>query len=246
MYKKIFAALLIASFVFSAGPVLAKEGKGRGSDDDRRERSDKQEREGLLRANLFGFAKANKENFVVIGTLKTKGTNSITVTLKAGQKLGLANQDLLIGVNSDTKYDLIGDVDTFAGLVVGSTVKVTGKMEITVQNSLGADVNNLTTSVKLTASEVKNVAADNAQKEVKKQKAVGEITAKTDTSITIKNNVTGETKTITTTPETKVQINGETKTAADIKVGDKGWVKFKTTVSNSVSTMVAKFVNLFR
>ena len=73
-------------------------------------------------------------------------------------------------------------------------------------------------------------------------KAFGEVTAKTDTSITVKNNVTGATTTFTTDADTQVKINGETQTLADVQVGDRGFVKFKTQVSG----FLAKMINLFR
>jgi len=76
----------------------------------------------------------------------------------------------------------------------------------------------------------------------RQSKFAGEVTAVTDTSVTIKNNVTGEEKVVTVEPETKVSLNGEVATTADIQVGDKGWVKFKT----GVDAVIAKFISLFR
>lgn len=75
-----------------------------------------------------------------------------------------------------------------------------------------------------------------------KMKAFGEVVSKTDTSVTIKNSTTGQIQTVQVQPETKVIINGETKTSTDIKIGDKGFIKFKATFN----IFVAKIVNLFR
>lgn len=230
--KRTIAILSLAVMALTASPALAKKS------------GDMERKEEQKESNLKGFAFGNSK-FVVVGSLKSKTETSITVTLKAGAHLkGLAGQDVVVAVNGDTKYSLPGETDTLAALVVGSQIMVKGDMETVVQNNTISDSNNVTASIKITAKSVKVMGDDElAHERAEKPKAaVGEVTTKTDTSITIKNSLTGESKTLTVSPETTVKVNGEVKALSDVKVGDKGWVKFKT----SVSGMFAKMINIFR
>src|SRR5690606_3310748 len=126
---------------------------------------------------------------------------------------------LVITFNADTKYRSGRDNMTLADIAIGAKVMASGQL----QNSV------------YTAAMVHVMP-------VRQPKVMGEITAVTDTSVTVKNNITGEEKMVALEPDTKVKINGEVATAADIEVGDKGWVKLK----NNVNVVVAKFISLFR
>jgi hypothetical protein len=125
--------------------------------------------------------------------------------------------EVVVQINSDTKIFKDKNQTTLDQIVVGEKIVVVGKRD----------------GDSFVASHVRSV--------MPKAKVFGEVTAKTDSSVTIKNNATGESKTVILNPDTKVSINGEARTAADIQVGDKGFVKLRI-----VSNMVAKVLKLFR
>ncbi|HYE22151.1 MAG TPA: DUF5666 domain-containing protein [Verrucomicrobiae bacterium] len=176
--------------------------------------------------------------FVLQGKVKAKTADSLTLNAARlngikgrfeleGEKQNrkdlkdrfFAEAGVVVKIHSQTKITgNNGQATTLAAINVGDMVKAMGFID---NNVLKAEVINVSTP---------------------SQKVYGEVTAKTGTSVTIKNNATGETKTVTVNPETKVSINGEVKTAADIQVGDKGIVKFKA----MLDTLVAKVVQLFR
>jgi hypothetical protein len=222
MMKKTYAVLSVAAIALSltATPALAK---GHGHDDNN----------GKHLGDVFGrfdslIKKSDddkghglaSDQFVLTGTVGSATTGSIVITVKGSVNVPtLTNNLATVNVDANTKY--FADKNqtvTLTDVKAGQQIVVSG----TVSGST------------LTAKNVRIIFP--------KGKVYGEVTAKTDTSITIKNNVTGTTQTFTTDANTKVNIDGEAKTQTDVKVGDKGFVKFKTTLSG----MVAKVINLFR
>jgi hypothetical protein len=175
---------------------------------------------------LFG---SNQNQFVVTGSVDSIVTNGFIVKVNgAAHVSNITNGKVTIKVDTNTKFVGTTNASSIDAASVGKNVLVMG-------NLTGSDL--LATNVKILSAK-----DDENKNELKKQKAMGSVTAKTDTSITIKNAVTGDTKTITTDANTSVKINGETKALADVQVGDRGWVKFKTVGT----TLIAKIVNLFR
>jgi cytoskeletal protein CcmA (bactofilin family) len=158
--------------------------------------------------------------FSLTGTVGSTTSSSIVVTVTNSKNLPTLNNNLAtVNVDANTKYKADRtETVTLADVKVGQTVTITGTVN-------GTTLNGQTVHIKLP-----------------KGKVFGEVTAKTATSVTMKNSVTGVTTTINTDADTKVNINGEAKTVADVQVGDKGFVKFKTKLAG----MFAKVVNLFR
>jgi hypothetical protein len=218
--KKYIVAFSIAAIAATAAlPALAHDG------------GENENRQGAkLGVRLDHFLDANPDNskFVVLGTVSSKTSGSLVITVKTTANVpNLVNSLATVNVNSDTKFTSNNKVSTLADIVVGNKVIAIG----TVSGST------------LTATSVHiNVDKKTEEQARKKAKAFGEVTAKTDTSITIKNSLTNTTQTLTVDEDTKVKINGEVKTMADVQVGDSGWVKFKT----SAGVMIAKIINLFR
>ncbi len=225
--KKYIVSLAIALLaVVSAAPALA--GNGPKNDDN-------DNRGGWKNHEVAPVTWPSEFDFAVQGVVTAKAADSVTITVDdntAGwrhhrgwfkkytptfkEKFG---SSIVVKVNADTKYTQEKNTAiTLADITVGSTVNIKGNYD----NST------------FTASKVKVVFPHG--------KIMGTVTAKTDTSVTVKNTVTGETKTVTVDADSKVEINGETKAIADVQVGDKGVVKFK----NKVGTLVAKVINLFR
>ncbi len=160
------------------------------------------------------------DQFSLTGTVGSTTSGSIVVNITSSRNVpAMTNNIVTVNVNGDTKYKADKhETVTLADIKAGQKVMITGS------------VNGST----LTAKSV--------QVKLPQGKVYGEVTAKTATSVTVKNSVTGVTQTINTDADTKVNINGEVKTVADVQVGDKGFVKFKTKLSG----MFAKVVNLFR
>ncbi|MBI4049369.1 MAG: hypothetical protein HY395_00935 [Candidatus Doudnabacteria bacterium] len=183
--------------------------------------------EGMISASAhFGFPakmQLGLDKFVAVGTVAAESSGSLILNVQAGAHLNnVSDGQITVASNADTQT--AGSVD------VGDKVIVRG--EIQDNGSLEAD------SVRVIGE-----ANGKAEAEVRAKKPVafGEVTAVTDNSVTIKNNVTGETKTLTTNDDTKVMVNGEAKTTSDIQVGDRGLVKFKAMLDTFVATMIRLF-----
>lgn len=227
--KKSIVSLAIALLAIGAAvPAFANDGShGRGNDSDR----DRAENRSVANNQTW----PSSFSLTIQGNVTAKSADSITIAIndQSGvwrhkgwfkhtaqtfkEKFGTS---IVVKVNADTKYssqDKNATI-TLANIAVGNTVRIKG---------------NYANSV-FTGSSVKVVYPSG--------KAMGTVTAKTADSVTIKNTVTGDTKTVTVDADSKVMINGEDKAIADIQVGDKGVVKFK----NKVGTLVAKVINLFR
>ena len=162
------------------------------------------------------------DRFSIVGTVTATAAESITLTVEETVRANalVKGQSATVGVNSETKFFIHkeGPV-TFADIKVGDRVVASGKLEASVY--LATHVWDLGIPAK---------------------KTYGKVTAKTDTSVTIQNNQTGTTQTFMVDGDTKIAINGEAKTIADVTVGDAGMVKSK---SNGTS-LWAKIVMLFR
>lgn len=166
-------------------------------------------------------ADVDESRFVLAGTVTGKTATTLTVTVKGEVHASsvIGNNQATVTVASDAK--IVADKNktiALADIQTGSQVVISG----TISGST------------LTANKVHVI--------LPRGKAFGEVTAKTDTSITVKNNVTGVSQTFTTNGDTKVNIDGEAKTTVDIQVGDRGFVKFRTEISG----VIAKFIALFR
>ncbi|MBX4204869.1 MAG: hypothetical protein KW788_01615 [Candidatus Doudnabacteria bacterium] len=158
--------------------------------------------------------------FVVVGSVTTVGTNTFTVKATAlAHVANITNSLVTIKTDANTKIS--------TPVAVGQNVVVFG-------NVSGTDL--LASNVRLVNS------SENKKEEAKKSMVMGKVTAKTGNSITITNTLTNTSKTITTNTDTTVKIDGETKTLADINVGDSGWIKFKTMGTD----LIAKVIHLFR
>lgn len=163
--------------------------------------------------------KVDATRFVLTGSVVATTSASITVNVKSQVHATVVNNQATVAVTADTKIARDKDqAAALASLKAGDQIVITGTLSGTT----------------MTASKIHLIAV--------RGKAYGEVTAKTDTSITVKNAVTGVSQIFTTSGDTKVIVNGEAKTTADVQVGDKGFVKFKSDVSG----LFAKFVALFR
>jgi hypothetical protein len=215
--KKGLLIMVVAGLVFSSQAYAKNHDKG------------ERDGRGIIRGLQLGkvrnwFGNNDSSQFVVVGTVQSVGTNSFVVSARWFANVqNVTNGQVTINVDSNTKFT---GTDSLSSATVGKSVVAIG---------------NPSTNLLATRVSIMGVKPDVPVPQ-KKAKAMGEVTAKTDNSITVKNSLTGDTKTITTDANTKVSINGEAKTVADVKVGDSGWVKFKTVGS----TFVAKIVNLFR
>jgi hypothetical protein len=210
--KKTLAALSIVAIALAATPALAK---GPNLDHG-------------LKLGVWGKLGGRIQNkfvddskFLLTGSVVSTATNSLTVSVKSSiNASNIVNNQSTVVTNASTKIiKAKKTVIALSDLKAGDQVVVTG----TVSGST------------LTAVNIHVVMPHGS-------KAMGSITAKTNNSVTIKNNSTGVVQTFTTDGDTKVNINGESKTMADIQVGDKGFVKFRS----SVSGFVAKVISLFR
>ncbi len=211
--KKSIIALTIAALALSVTPAFAED-----------------QDSGHRGKNLFeAFNKIGKKieralpesQFMVHGTVVSVGTSSLVVNAQNSVHANLSGNQATIVVNSDTKFTgNKHETMTLANIVAGNKVMIHGQV----------------TGTTLTASRV------HVQKDAEKKRVVGTVTAKTDDSLTITNSLTGTSQTVALDSDTRVKINGETKTAADISVGDSGWIKLKV----KAEAMVAKLVNLFR
>jgi hypothetical protein len=164
---------------------------------------------------------AHNDRFVILGSVVSTGTTSLVVDVQRDNHPREISGNVTIAVSADTKME-----GTLADLKAGQKVLIKGQVK----------------DSGLVALSIRAVGEDEVKPKLHKSVAVGSVTAKTDTSVTLKNSITGTEKTVTVDPDTKVVINGEVATAADIQVGDKGIVKFKV----MVDTVVAKIIRLFR
>ncbi|MBI2356413.1 MAG: hypothetical protein HYV13_04385 [Candidatus Doudnabacteria bacterium] len=213
--KKTLAIMTIAGLMLTASAALA-------NDDGRQDNESGAavKAQALFHANLehgkkLGIFKHRKDekHFAIFGTVTAVSSTGLTVQTKDGRTVSVTtDSETKFTINRDTQIQL-------ADIKVGNAVAVKGEMKD----------NNV-------------FEADHVAVVIMPQKAFGTVTAKTDTSVTVKNSLTGDVKTFVTNPDTEVKINGETKTTSDIQVGDRGWVKFKATLD----TFVAKIINLFR
>jgi hypothetical protein len=224
--RKTLALLSVAALLLTATTAFASEGKIKtdlrlkaGLSDRLDMRLDASaEAKPRLGERLQKFDREN--TFVYAGTVKSVSGDSFVLTAKHGFRNNDdgSTQDVTIKTNADTKITMLGAASTMASLKAGQTVWTMGKTDASA---------NVASWVHIKAE---------------KKKIMGEVTAKTDTSITLKNNVSGQTTTVPFNDDTKVSINGEAKTMADVQVGDKGKVKLNVVLD----VMVAKFVHLFR
>lgn len=227
--KKLIAMFAIAALALTfATPAVAKEGRG---GDDRGERSENTLKNLIKMVERLDDRDDRDDDddddddnlgsrFVLSGTVGSTTSASVVINVQNSRNLpALTNNLATVNVDSDTKF-VAGkkNVAAMADVKTGQQIMVVGTVSGTT------------------------LTADIVQIKLPKGKVFGEVTAKTDTSVTIKNNVTGVTQTITTDADTDVRINGEEKTLADVQVGDRGFVKFKATLAG----MIAKVINLFR
>jgi hypothetical protein len=229
--KKYLVVLLVAAFALSANYALAKNDNGINLKGRNHAKLD------ILRGNEGRMSIEGDTNpikryaAVVKGTVKSKNSDSITLTIDnrvhprweiLGKEKKLLEDErisgeLVVKLNSDTKFHKDKNEIGADQVAVGDNIMVIGKRD-------GA-----------------TFVANHVFVMQPKSRSFGEVTAKTDNTVTIKNNATGESKTVELNPETQISINGEAKTAADIQVGDKGFVKYRV-----AADLVAKVVKLFR
>ncbi len=212
--KKIFASIALLALAFTATPAFAHDGDGG-------------DHKGSFRASVKTALENRgwhwgQNQFVAMGTVASVSGSNLTVNVQSSSKLGNIERgaQVVFATNSETKF--FGSDKTvlaLADIKVGDKVIASGSVEASVY----------------TASTIWD-------KTRPVTKAYGTVTAKTDDSVTITNSVTGQSQTVAVNGDTNIAINGETKTAADISVGDVGWVKFK----NTAGDLVAKLIRLFR
>ncbi|HYC79395.1 MAG TPA: DUF5666 domain-containing protein [Candidatus Binatia bacterium] len=212
--KKFVALLSLVAFMLTAGVASADKG---GEPNRGKASEDRGSRAQLQK----WFKKWDDEKFALNGKIKSISGTTFVVTLTHTKKNETATTtDVTVKTDSETKFRMLGETPiTMADLKVGYLVDVKGKRN-------GAS----------------EFMADKVTVRAEKKMLFGEVVNKTSTTVTLKNSVTGTTTTVPVDSSTVVKINGETKTAADIQVGDKGMVKTKSVLQ----TMVTKFINLFR
>lgn len=212
--KKIFASIALLALAFTATPALAHD------DGDSRDSNKGKSSFGKVASFLHRKNVANTNRFTISGNVVSSTATQLVVTVGKSWGSDIAvNTNATVLVNSDTK--IYGDEKTV--LAIGD-IKAGDKVAVFGTK----DSNNV-----LTAAYIRRIEA---------RVASGKVTAINGSAITITNGVTGQTQTVTVDADTVVTIDGETKTAADISVGDAGWVKFK----NVTGQLVAKVVKLFR
>lgn len=212
--KKITIGLLTLGLLVSGfNLALAHGGSGKSHDDDMDDMMDRRGR--MIQA--FGFDDEDEEELMIMGTLSAKTDDTLTVALiKPALVDGTAS--LTVAMDEDTEVIGPGTQNNIANVAVGSSIMVR------IEREDGEWV------------------AEKIHLRAKGQVVFGEVTAKTDNSVTLKNNVTGETKTVLINPDTQIKINGEAKTAADIQVGDRGFAKLRLIADQ----LIAKVIRLFR
>src|SRR3989344_7512420 len=219
--KKIISSIVLGAMVLAATPVLANNNH---NDDGNRGKVRATANFKARLGNIFNKHEKRipADRFSIVGTVTATAAESITLTVEETVHANalVKGQSATVQVNTDTKFFARreGPV-TFADIKVGDRVVASGKLS----GSLYA------------ATHVWDLG-------IPAKKAYGKVTAKTGTSVTIQNNQTGRSQTFTVDGDTKVAINGEAKTIADINVGDAGMVKFKSLGAS----LWAKIVTLFR
>jgi len=220
--KKVISSIVLGAMVLTATPAFANN---QGNDDDGDK--DRVKASVNFRARLGNIFNRQErgvpaDRFSIVGTVTATAAESITLTVEETVHANalVKGQSATVQVNTDTKFFARreGPV-TFADIKAGDRVVASGKLS----DSLYA------------ATHVWDLG-------ILAKKAYGKVTAKTGTSVTIQNNQTGRSQTFTVDGDTKVAINGEAKTIADINVGDAGMVKFKSLGAS----LWAKIVTLFR
>jgi hypothetical protein len=232
--KKYIAALSIAALALTTTVAFAHDNNNdHDADHEGVEVHEGLEAHGTVEASFqgeglhLGILKHFDQNrFVLIGTIASVGSNSVTVNVQNSVNANVTNGQGTVATNSSTKVTAKGDEDnnlTLASLKAGDRVVVSGSVSGSVLTAI-------------------RIRVFGNKKNEQPNKAFGSVTAKTADSITVTNSLTGVSQTFMTNGDTKVNINGEVKTLADVQVGDRGWVKFKT----EVSALIAKFIALFR
>jgi hypothetical protein len=188
--------------------------------------NDGKDHKGLnLKTQIGGMFRSWKgaEKFGLVGTVTAISGSNLTINVETRAHLkDFTGTTAVIVTNASTKFATANKntTVTFADIKVGDRIVAAGKLDGTT----------------LTAVKVWEMG-------VPAKKSYGKVTAVTDTAITIQNNTTGTTQTFTVDGDTKVAINGETKTISDVQVGDVGVVKSQ---SKGNVSLWAKFLNLFR
>ncbi len=178
-----------------------------------------------LKTHIGGMFRSWKgvEKFGLVGTVTAISGSNVTINVETKAHLkDFTGNTAVIVTNADTKFATANKntTVTFADIKIGDRIVAVGKLD-----------GNTMTAVKVW------------EMGIPAKKSYGKVTAVSDTSITIQNNTTGTTQTFTVDGDTKVAINGETKTVSDIQVGDAGVVKSQ---SKGNISLWAKFLNLFR
>ena len=173
------------------------------------------------------------------GEKRFKAQAAFRANLEHGKKLGIFKHR-----DDEKHFAIAGSVTAISASSITVQTKDGRSVAATVDSDTKFSGDVKIGSMVLVKGEVEEnntFEADRVMTVVRPQKAFGEITAKTDTSVTIKNNVTGESKTLVTNPDTKVTINGEANTTADIQVGDSGVIKFKAMLDSFVASVIKLF-----
>lgn len=218
--KKLLSAITIFALVAGVNVAQAHDGdKNKNKDRDQVRIQANADVRGKF-GNWFKWNRENNRNdkFVVVGTVTAKTASTLTLDVQADNREEIGD-NVIVTLNADTKYRNGKDNTALADIAIGAKVVASGQLQNSVYTAANVHV-----------------------MPVKQPKVMGEVTAVTDTSITVKNNTTGEEKVLALEPDTKVKVNGEVATTADIEVGDKGWIKLKA----NVTAAVAKVVSLFR
>lgn len=214
--KRYISAIAVFALLAGTGIAQAHDNRGRDSDDFKLRMEDREKSDDH---KMFGFFNEDRDDkFVVLGTVTAKTDSSLTLAVQADNRTEIEGS-VIVSINADTKYKSGKDSATLADVIVGNRIAVSGELENSVY----------------TVAIVQLMPRH-------QPKVMGTVTAITDTSVTVKNNVTGEEKVVALEADTKVVVNGESATTADIQVGDKGWIKLKSNLTNAV----AKIISLFR
>ena len=219
MKKQLIAATLAGLALVTATPVLAKNQENKG-----------------LKLDVKSILSADSKQFVVFGTINTISSGNIVVDVKADANVSnVINGKVTVKTDANTKLLNDGKTATVSDLKAGQMIVARGTTDGTTLTA---------TSINLVAAKAQDEDKDNkgAEHSKSKNKVVGSVTAVTANSITITNSLTGVSQTITTNADTKVNIDGQTKSVADVKVGDSGWIRIR----HIGTTIVAKFAHLFR
>ena len=213
--KKLLASLTLATLVFSAVPVLAS---AHGNDG----------KEGFG-ARIGGFFHGwhfgkNPNNFVLTGTVVSISGVNVVVNADATVHIpNIVNGQVTVVTDGNTVIkDKHDNTLTVGQLVAGDRVSIEG----TVSGST------------LTAVKIHDAGPPPA----KPATTSGKVTVVSATSLTLVNAISGTTQVFVLDANTKVMIDGVSKTVADIAIGDAGMVKSKANGSVFTATML----NLFR